>query len=77
MIDGMKKIGFLMCCAFYVLIVMLLQLPDGRFHLYFLDIGQGDSVLIETPEGHYVLVDGGPGNTVMEELAEVMPFFCI
>ena len=34
--------------------------PDGRLHVYFLDVGQGDSTLIVTPEGTQVLVDGGP-----------------
>lgn len=33
---------------------------DGRLHVHFLDVGQGDSVLIVTPEGTQVLVDGGP-----------------
>lgn len=71
----MKKIGFLILCAAYVLVKMWMQLPDERFHVYFLDVGQGDSVLVQTPEGYFVLIDGGPGNTVMEELAEVLPFF--
>ena len=35
--------------------------PDGKLHVHFLDVGQGDSVLIVTPEGSSVLVDGGPG----------------
>ena len=35
--------------------------PDGRLHVHFVDVGQGDSVLIVTPEGRQVLVDGGPG----------------
>ncbi len=35
--------------------------PDGKLHVHFLDVGQGDSVLIVTPEGRQVLVDGGPG----------------
>ena len=34
--------------------------PDGRLHVHFLDVGQGDSTLIVTPEGAQVLVDGGP-----------------
>lgn len=51
------------------------QLPDQRFHIWFLDIGQGDAVLIKTPEQHYILVDGGPKNYVLEELAAVMPYF--
>ena len=33
---------------------------DGRLHLYVLDIGQGDAILVATPGGRQVLVDGGP-----------------
>jgi len=54
---------------------LFLQIPDGKFHIYFLDIGQGDAILIKTPENHIILIDGGPKNTVMEELSEVLPFF--
>lgn len=36
------------------------QQPDGRLHLYALDIGQGDAILIVAPDGKQVLVDGGP-----------------
>lgn len=36
-----------------------LQLPDGRLHVSFLDVGQGDAILITTPSGARVLVDGG------------------
>lgn len=35
--------------------------PDGRLHVYFLDVGQGDSILVVTPQGRQVVVDGGPG----------------
>ncbi len=35
--------------------------PDGKLHVYFFDVGQGDSALIVTPQGKQVLVDGGPG----------------
>ena len=35
--------------------------PDGDLHVYFLDVGQGDSALVVTPNGRQVLIDGGPG----------------
>ena len=34
--------------------------PDGRVHVIALDVGQGDAILVETPAGGRLLVDGGP-----------------
>jgi len=48
---------------------------DYGFHLYFLDIGQGDSILIKTPGYKYVLVDGGEDQEVIYELGEIIPFW--
>ncbi len=33
--------------------------PDGKLHLDFLDVGQGDSALVTMPDGTTLLVDGG------------------
>ncbi|MGB2762614.1 MAG: ComEC/Rec2 family competence protein [Minisyncoccales bacterium] len=41
----------------------------------FFDIGQGDSIFIETPERHQILIDGGPGSTILGKLAKEMPFY--
>src|SRR3990167_3376933 len=53
----------------------LFELPDQLLHVYFLDIGQGDSIFIKTPENHKILIDGGPNGRVLNELSEIMPFF--
>jgi len=48
---------------------------DGLLKIYFLDVGQGDAIFIETPNGNQVLIDGGPDDKVVQELAKVMPFY--
>ncbi len=48
---------------------------DGLLKIYFLDIGQGDAIFIETPNGNKVLIDGGPDNKILSKLGEVMPFW--
>jgi len=51
------------------------QEKDGLLKIYFLDVGQGDAIFIETPNGNQVLVDGGPDNSVLQKLGETMPFY--
>jgi competence protein ComEC len=36
-----------------------LTAPDGRLHVTFLDVGSADAILIQTPGGRAVLVNGG------------------
>ncbi|MCX7669112.1 MAG: MBL fold metallo-hydrolase [Anaerolineae bacterium] len=50
--------------------------PDGKLHVYFLDVGQGDAILIVAPDGRQILVDGGPSPTALfNELGAVLPFW--
>ncbi len=46
---------------------------DSLVHVYMLDIGQGDSFLIEAPNGKKLLIDGGRDSTVLSELSKVLP----
>lgn len=55
---------------------LALTQPDGRLHVYFLDVGQGDGIFIQTPSGRQVLIDGGDdGQQLFAELGAVMPFW--
>jgi len=49
--------------------------PDGRTHLWVLDVGQGDAILVIAPDGSQTLVDSGRGRDVLRSLGRAMPFF--
>ncbi len=51
-------------------------LPDGKLHLYVLDVGQGDALLLRTPGGRVILVDGGPDPLILtSHLGRILPFW--
>ncbi len=70
-----QKIVIVLLLVVSVLVYLWSYLPDRLFHVYFLDIGQGDAILLRTPENHQILVDGGPNSKVVDELGEILPFF--
>lgn len=50
------------------------QLRDlGRVTVRFFDVGQGDAMLVTTPAGRQMLVDGGPDNALVHKLGRTMP----
>lgn len=53
---------------------LYLREPSEFLSVYFFDIGQGDSILIESPSRGRVLIDGGPNRRVLSELGRVLPF---
>ncbi len=59
--------------VFVVFLVLLVQ--PAKLKVSFLDIGQGDSIFIETPSGHTMLIDGGPTNAVLARLGEQINYF--
>ncbi|MBI5959977.1 MAG: ComEC/Rec2 family competence protein [Chloroflexi bacterium] len=56
--------------------IMAFSQPDGSLHVYFLDVGQGNAVLIQTPNGAQILVDGGPNPTrLRESVGDALPYW--
>ncbi len=52
------------------------SLPDRQLHLTFLDVGSAEAILIQTPGGRTVLINGGPGATrLSDSLGRRLPLF--
>jgi competence protein ComEC len=41
--------------------------PDGLLHLTLLDVGTGDALLIQTPNGRYTMINGGPSSSLLSD----------
>ena len=55
-----KKVWLALGATGLATVVLLLIRPDGRVHVYALDVGTGSAILVRTPNGHQVLIDAGP-----------------
>ncbi len=59
-----------------LLLLALRSQPDGRLHIHFLDMERGEAVLIVTPDGQQVLIDGGHSPTeLLSALGQHIPFY--
>jgi len=47
----------------------------GKLRFIACDVGQGDGMLIITPSGKQIVVDGGPGNRIVDCLSQKIPFW--
>lgn len=56
--------------------LVTLTMPDDKLHVSFLDVGQGDGILIQTPSHQNILIDGGPDpQSINLELSKKLPFW--
>lgn len=67
-------VAILALLTFFWLGVLAVR-SDGLTHIYFLDVGQGDSILITTSVGEVILIDGGPSAEVVAHLDAILPFW--
>jgi competence protein ComEC len=53
-----------------------LNMPDDKLHVSILNVGQGDAILIQTPNRQDILIDGGPSpQAIGLELGKKLPFW--
>jgi competence protein ComEC len=58
--------------ALYQIIFLSTERP---LRVSFLDVGQGDAILIQTPGGRTMLIDGGASDVILARLSERLSFF--
>ncbi len=68
-------VGVLAAACAFVWCLVYAATPRGVLTVAVLNIGQGDSIYIESPTGEQVIIDGGPDNSLLRELPRVMPPF--
>jgi competence protein ComEC len=49
--------------------------PDGQLHVWFLDVGHSNAVLLQTPDGAQILIDGGRfPSRLLTSIGDRLPF---
>jgi competence protein ComEC len=67
-------VTFVFLCAGLIYAITHVSVPQ-KLRVSFLDIGQGDAILIQTPSGKQMLIDGGPSDRVISHLSRELSFF--
>jgi len=66
----------LLAAAVLLTWIAVAQMPDGRLHVFFLDVVGGQGILLRTPSGRCVLIDGGTqSSSLMAALGRHLPFW--
>lgn len=68
-------VGFLVILNIFIWSIYFSVRQSDIMKVYFLDVGQGDSILIVAPNGKQILIDGGADSGVLRELGRTMGFF--
>ena len=65
-------LGILFFANVFIWQAIFAETRDNVLTVAFLDIGQGDAIFIEAPNGNQVLIDGGSNQAVLGALSEIM-----
>ncbi|MCL4354640.1 MBL fold metallo-hydrolase [Patescibacteria group bacterium] len=75
----MKKLSLILALLVFILGGFFFydqsKFNDGKLHVIFCNVGQGDATFIRTSKGTDILIDGGPDDSVLNCLTNHMPFW--
>lgn len=73
-IKTLLKILPIVFAVFFAIGFLVLSSQNNQLlEIISLDIGQGDAILVKTPENQTILIDGGPNNKVLQKLGQHLP----
>lgn len=67
-------VGTLVVVNVFVWLALYQRQPGEVLTVYFLDVGQGDAIFIDSPTHGRVLIDGGATRAVLSELGDILAF---
>ncbi len=75
-----RRFNWLIICLAGLLLLDLFLISyfyfqKKNFRIIFLDVGQGDAILIITSSGKNILIDGGPDKRIIYKLDQYIPFY--
>lgn len=72
----MNNYKYIMAVALILLVLIFSTYrKEDNLRVGFLDVGQGDAIIVRTPRGQNILIDGGPDNRLLSQLADFLPWW--
>lgn len=68
-------LGALFFANIFIWYAVFVEERNDVLTVAFLDVGQGDAIFIEAPNGNQMLIDGGKNTRALRELSSIMPFY--
>lgn len=68
-------LGVLFLLSIFIWYAVFAEERSDILTVAFLDVGQGDAIFIEAPNGNQILIDGGANKKILGELSSIMPSY--